>query len=696
MTAQSCELRCTLSVVAEDSTTTLLVDADLIADGVTEVLAHGQPVWAYDLKRIGKINRVLWGWLGLPGDDGGERADPERLPDAPGLAYRWGQFITELLCLAVGRDALARVVEHARSHGPATARIAVRTPGSLAGLPVEAAVWPPGGVQPFYEFGVSVVRVADAVCVSSAGPLPPPSPLAGREGGRYVALVAASAHRSGLDLDAFCAALHDVDRRAGLTTFEEAAPILALKRDDKLGLGAVAVLRKRLLSCDPDLLVCCGHGKRARGWQLGPDMFASGAKLGEAFRGGPGAVVLAMCGSATPGPGEPSAATHVARRGTGITVGFQGRDSPEKHVLLFIRALLRDISAARLASTSLTLLAWERAILAGRDAMGEAGSLPVAILHPALLEGRRATHRPRAPIRRKARDLGRRTTSATPWYVPGQVAWFQQPAPIADEDRDAGSASTAPVLPDETLRIPLPVDVGAVVLVDVSPRLGAPRAENGASPTSLSTEVLDALIEAWPLPEGRSLEVQRTGSAPPVGWATGAAELSAVVRALTWLLEEHPPAPVLALLDELVAAQWGAHDAAARAVRVSDGVSMARFDGWPDVAVIEVGTTPATAELLEKQRALKLSVDHGLVDLIAGVEGDFKALSRLAARHCRAVRDDRSLLLDFRLVLQHDGRIAVPDGAGLAKAAATTGGGWVRMNDMVERAQVDASDLLRD
>lgn len=694
MTAQSCELRCTLSVVAEDASTTLLVDAELIADGVSEVLAHGQPVWAYDLKRIGKINRVLWGWLGLPGDDGGERADPERLPDAPGLAYRWGQFITELLCLAVGRDALGRVVEHARSHGPATARMAVRTPGSLAGLPVETAVWPPCGVQPFYEFGVSVVRVADAVCVSSAGPLPAPSPLVGREGGRYVALAAASAHRSGLDLDAFCGAVHDVDRRAGLTTFEEAAPILALKRDDKLGLDAVAVLRRRLLSCDPDLLVCCGHGKRARGWQLGPDMFVSGRKLGEAFRGGPSAVVLAMCGSATPGPaGEPSTVTHVARRSAGITIGLQGRDSPEPHVLEFVRRLLEDLSAARLADSGLTMLEWERAILAARDAMGEAGILPVAVVHPVLLAARRAENTTYTRAQRTTgRELGRRTATATPWYVPGQVAWFQHPARPPDVLL-AEEISDPP--PTETLRVPLPVDAGAVIVVELARRLGGSQAQNGASPTSLPDGVLRELIANWPLPAGQSLEVQRTGAVPPGGWATGAAELSAVVRALSHLLEERPPQPVLDMLDELVGAEWGAHDAAARAVRISDGVSVARFAGWPDVAVATVDTVPPGAAALEEQRDRVLDADHEVDDLVAGINGDFKALAKLAARHSIAVRDDDALLPEFQWVLQYDNTIAVPDGAELA-AAAPTEGGWVRMKGVVERERADASHWLRD
>lgn len=398
-------------------------------------------------------------------------------------------------------------------------------------------------------------------------PLRPPGALAGSEPGRHVARALAAPARD-LDLDAFVDAVASLEGRRGLRASVVAAA-------DECFAGEFG-------DDHVDLLVCCGHGTRDDGWQL-PCVTLSGEALARHLDGRPAAVILAMCQSAF-------AAARLTASGIGLAVGFQGRDSPEIDVRNFVRETTDALREPLLDGADM-FAAWERALIAGRGRLSHhEGVLPVVVVHPDLLAGvtrarvtnLRTDRPPRAPA------------TARPFYVPGQVCCWREN--------------------ERTLRLPLPVDAGVLLTLRVTTE-----GRRGS-----------ALADAWRLPEHWGLAIECSPPSAVAGWATSSAELSAAIRALSHLLGEPPPDAVLALLDETVARDWGAPDAAPRGIESGSGARVVRFAQWPALDVDATITHQLPGEELRKLRlpalegldaaslATALRESSALLDLING------------------------------------------------------------------------------
>lgn len=533
-------------------------------------------------------------------------ADPQRLPDRD-LARQYGSMFARWL--------------HPLLPTAGVRRITFRPLDDVAAeLPFETLVSPAGDGRPIFADGVSLIRLPRQLVDA----LVPPAPLAGSEPGRHV-VRALAAPAADLDLPEF---VKVVDALAGSRTLRRtivASPDTRFSGefDDE----------------HVDLLVCCGHGTRDQGWLLGQRTLSAGA-LARALRGRPSAMVLAMCQSA-------ATADRLVRSGIALSVGFQGRDSPEIDVRNFVGAALAELREPLLRGGDM-FAAWENALREGRRSMSHAeGVLPVAVAHPDLLAGMRA----RRVTRLESGDQPRRAAVARPFYVPGQVCCW------TEEGR--------------TLRLPVTVDAGAQVRVrlTVDGRRDAPE-----------------LADAWGLPSSWGLIVECKRPPEVEGWATRSAELSAAIRALTHLLDEPPPDAVLALLDAAVARDWGAHDDAPRAIEHATGARVARFTAWPAL-VAEPTVQLSLDDVALKRRAPHPLAGTAAADVEASLQ-DAKSLLRLVDSYQLSVIE--RVPLELRAGRRHH-EVYVPAVAALTQA--DRDGGPILL--AVDRASADAEDELR-
>lgn len=657
------ELRCTVRF--DES---LRLDAELVDEHGSLVVVQDAVLWRPGLRGVGDPGAVLTGWAS--GRTNG-RGSPTRLPDDK-VSRQWGAFLGQALSQAIGGDVLDDLL--IRSSEPsALLRISIRALDPLAGaIPYETLSWrPPDGATSFValheDWRVSIVRVPDSV-----HPLAPrPVTLAGHEP-RELALAILGSEATDLDLD---------DYRVLASYFDaEGGDMARMVRHPQLEFtGGQAELASALREASPDLLVLVGHGSPKDGWRTDTTSIPP-RRLAAILAGGPSTVLLAMCQSGTPRlelglPPEDRwpVAAQLARAGVAQTIAFQGDDSYRDDLVSFAGALFDDLreplGGAVRGEGELTLRDWELAVRAGRRQLGgsaspSCGVMPTLTVHPDLLLGRNA--RPAVRRHRGPRVSGRAT--ATPWYVPGQIA--------------CGSRHGRP------FRVPLPVDVGATVELTLRPEV-----PDDAGASSMTEADLQALRAEWPLPDRVRIQIAMRGQAPPPGWATRSAELGAAIRAIATVLHTSVPPSVCALLDRAVHDDFGAHDGAPRAVHLDSGARLRRFERWPALTVTGAADLPPPRRdeadvLLAPARDRELP-DEEWAKLEAALAGEFQALSEIAAdlrRRLGSPGHDR-----IRSTRAHGGAILVPDVAVLGEPA--TGEGGARLEGVGRRA-TDAPDVL--
>ena len=549
------ELRCALRF--DRSTRELLLDAELFAETEhgreSQVLALSRPVWQ-DLRRpereeeTGAMGRVLAAWL--DGRAPEEQRDPRHLLERP-IAGAWGSFVGHLLARGIGRDTLTTVIE-----GSAHLRVVFEIGDRLVDrIPFETILWPPNANEKplISRAGVTFVRTR---ALPSTGPLPP---LGGREPGAYTILLALTENVASHWRERDLLERHPGPSSSGPALGDLAQPetheFASTRREDTLA--------DRMREVAPDLVVVSGHGvftaqEQAAHLDLGGEL-VPGRDLAAMLRPRPAVVVLAMCGSANSGIEEPSLAAVVADAGVPIVLGFQGATTLMRPTIAFVTTFLerlaqplQELTASGAGDLSLETI--ESALeFALRDDV-----FPVVFVHPNLLAGRTSRM---VPVTRRVQaglDGKRLVTTATPWYVPGQIAVWSNG--------------------NRNLRVPLPVDVGRTVEVALSDD-----GECKAIDLSFGSNVVLELVKAWSL--DCSITVTARGDPVPPHWAARSAELGAVVRAIAFLLRLSPTADVIKMLNREVAADWGAHDAAPRAIDVESGARCGRFRAFPALTV---------------------------------------------------------------------------------------------------------------
>jgi hypothetical protein len=532
--------------------------------------------------------------------------DPGDLPDLD-VATQWGNFVTAFLCDGIGEECVEGLLT--RSLGPdEVVRLVFRAlDPETARIPFETLRWPTRGAQRavLEDEGrnLSIVRTADILRPGL------PAPLGGWDPGWYrVRIVAAPGSRGDPGLTG-AAGLKPGEKRRGLNTVETSV---------KTGFtGAEDELRSVVGEPAPDLVVLAGHGSRGKGMDASAETvprWISGPEIAQAVGCPPSAVVLAMCGSAAAGIDlSPSAAAEIARVGATLVLGFQAAEPAAPHVDQFVDAFVRHVRETILEHGPLvSLVDWERSMIAARADAPAAAVTTVLYVHPSLCAGR-ARVLQGAPARR-GRPLTRtdrqtRAATAIPFYVPGQVVCFEHDG--------------------RTLRVPLPVDIGAVVKVDLGRGASGGVRGTGAVEPSLTVRDLERLARAWDLPTG-DVGVRVESAFGAREWAGGAAELSAVVRALAALLGTRPPDRVLELLDEHVRDEWGAHDGAPRVVDL-EGRRVARFPSWPPLVV-----KPPSRPL--RIPAVVVDIMRDQPATIDSVPGNIEALGRALSGHGGAMK----------------------------------------------------------
>jgi hypothetical protein len=588
------ELRCTVGRGADGQ---LVIRGELVEEGGTVVLADPEPL-------------VM-----------GPASEPDLALDGAGAITIWGHRMGHLLATAVGRDVMGELLRE-----PDELRIVFSAPDAVARqLPFESAAWPPGedDAPTIGSSGVSILRVPDIVRSAI-----PPS-LHAREPGLFKTFtVTASTPGGDFSLGDFIRnvpALSAADARHGTEDVE--AP-------DTFGwmwmpFGTAGVpsdlrdLRRVIQDAGPDLAVLVGHGERDRGWVVGRDRSVRASELGHYLGPYASAFLLVMCASARSTEVSESAALALARSGAAIAIGFQGDRTAVSAAVPFTNAFLgslrTSLAAASKGTDPIGLEDWEAAIAAGRSTMGDSQVLPVAYIHPNLLKYRAETPSVGRVLRRAAASPKLRMASAVPWYVPGQVVCW--------EDDTHG-----------TLRVPLPVDVGALLTIEVVDGRGASTCHG---PVALGASGVDEVLGAWAPRRDWRLEVRLDPPCPPDPWAAKSAELSALVRALAWLLKETPPPYAVALLDEAVRDEWGAHDAAPRAVSTETGRRIYRFAGWPDIGVDprNAGRDPRIPDPVPLVSADPRALLETALDGLAGLR--FLELIRLQLEAVRGHRDTK-------------------------------------------------------
>lgn len=534
----------------------LILDADLVEHGVaggtsTEVLCRGRRVWRRQRSK-GGFGQLALSWIeGELGSDW--EGDVSLLPG--GRRTDWGVLLAQRLADGVGAATMDYLVREAVA--PAThVRLVFRALEERAAqLPVEALVWPAQRSQkPLVADqarSLSVLRVATTVAHDPGGE---PS-VRGREPGLYrVLLLTAPGDAQDFRIGRLGEQLQAAAARHGLA--QVVVPDAWTELDALTPEIATQARRS-------DLVVFTGHGAGPTGLLVRGGRALDGEAVGSALSDGPSVVVLAMCGSGMhSAPGDvkvrASVTEGVARAAVPLTIGLHASKTDFGPVEAFVHKLAERMAQPLLGDT-LSLLDWEQAMRAAQDvAVGQVAA--IAYVHPALLAGSVPSRRtsPRAVT-------SSRSATAVPWYVPGQVALFPRPG----SDRGGG-----------LLRIPLPVDAGVELRVEL---VADGAHQTGGSAVGISD--LARLSGCWGLPTATAIRLATSGVSAPSDWANRSAELSAAVRALMVILGARPPAAVIALVDEAVAADWGAHDAAPRVVDVGSGRRIARFDAWPPLTV---------------------------------------------------------------------------------------------------------------
>jgi hypothetical protein len=624
------ELRCTVYALRGSA---LALDAVLVEPGAdgdrTVVLCHGAEVWAAGDDPDFPVDARLWM---LKGESSPGHPHPGLLP-ASEAALLWGDHLAGCLEAGVGPQVLNHILDELPREEGVHVRVVVRALDPIsARLPFETLVWPrEKRSTPLAGRSISILRTADGL--ASAASVAAPG-LASRDPGRYQpALLAAAGGPSGrVDperlkqiLGAF-AAQGDHGSIAALPSLPDFAGDWSTVRDEL---------------AHTDLLVVCGHGQQDAGLEVGEGN-VDGRALATEIGRHPSAVVLAMCGSAmSMRPSVASPVLELARQGVAIAIGFQGYEVLTDHFADFVRGLTECMQAPLLAACDnprrgVSLLDWEQAIIAGRQAIHGATAAPVVYVHPALLvanQGRNAGMPRRSLLR--TRDFIGGKLLATPWYVPGQIACVQQDG--------------------RGVRLPLPVDTGVQAHVELWGE-GHHAVVAPAGYAAIDDDDVAAVASAWDLHDRVRITVTlslRPGTKRWIsGWANRSAELSALIRAVAHITRIPPTGAVLDLLDEAVRLDWGAHDASARPVDIATGRRLPGLGRWPAIEVDwkkfqRVGSLPDQLQSLRKTPPL---VDWPLVHLAQKGKLDPRALRNLLRAQRMSACANRTTPLSLRTV----------------------------------------------
>lgn len=660
----------------------LRLDAELIsenADGSfsSELLAAGAVAWSPFKRPDVGFDADAKKWLALEDPEMKDQPltdwelDPANFPDGRAMEA-WGMFIASCLKKAAGAAILDQVIRDAAADPNRHVRLVFTAlDHESSRLPVETLIWPTDtrvAVVATPDRRVSVIRTADALDRHTS--VTPPT-VGARDPGRYSAVVLRAGDDAsfGSEFDDALRAFRSSNERS-LKDFGE----------DSAGWAHA------------DLLLLCAHGSASAGFQtrsgiVGDERFERGLSDAAA------AVILAMCGSALPGASlnRPSLALRLARRGVPLIVGFQGKQTfVEPVVQPVVRRLgetLGPLLAVERADARVSLISWEDALIdARRDTSAQA--TPVVHVHPALLSGR-VSELPDAArwARPRGERIGSVSLTATPWYVGGQVAC------VADGDG--------------YLRMPLPVDVGARLQVDIGPGHANSLHHGDRLRLSLTTDDLEHVLNAWGI-AGASLRValidplaSHDHEQSLATWARHSAELSAVVRAIaaSGLVHPSPPRAVLRLLDSAVAGDWGAHDAAPRLVN-ANGSAVRRFARWPRVAIRLRGVrgdahraTPVP-EALRTHPPLSPPINGSLGVVAAALESG-PAFAQMVTGQLAAVRKRREALPpNIRSAIQLDPTFVVLPSVAELIIGSGSDDGYVRHADLAEAAGRGAPEEL--
>ena len=636
------ELRCTTWF--DGLTLRMDVEQVSLRDGrvAIEALAMGAAAW--DVGDSDRFNDAVASWLG--GREAAWEADPERIPDGH-ATVQWTKAIGKAVENAVGPEPLAEILV---TDPPEGTRIVFRAlDHHSARLPVEAFGWPvDDGALPLVATPgnrVSVIRVADRL--RRDADLNPS--LATRDPGwfRTLLLSPAGGARDEVLVKPALKSLEPLDGTNGAVE-----PVEFSSGSDEL--------QQRVDLAD--LVAVCGHGEGHLGADAGNEARLDGRSLAKLAPGGPYAVALAMCGSAMSGQGErqASVALEVARTGVPLVIGFQGKRVMLDRMNPFL-ACLADRLATSIASEAtgdektLSLKFWETAIHEARGKIPEGASAPVVYVNPALLHARHAG-RTRSRRHRPVRSPESATSAvATLWHVPGQLICFE----------DGG----------RLLRVPLPVDTGSEVQVEGG--AGEFGVRSSGRDALLTAADLEAVAETWPLPKGSGLTATFTAEVEDdedqvARWACYSAELSGVIRAVSHLTGSAPSAEILEMLDDAVRDDWGAHDAAPRAIELETGRRVRRFAAWPPLAASPVhvreGSGAKLKALLERPPLAK-ELDRPWAKVTEALSQPANLLALARAQRASVSKADNTPP-QIRNALQAD-VLVIP---GAARIEAATGG----------------------
>ena len=294
----------------------------------------------------------------------------------------------------------------------------------------------------------------------------------------------------------------------------------------------------------------------------------SSEKLSDLLAGRPALAVIAACGSGHSDTGA-STVLQAARTGLAVAVGFEGSHAFVSTVVDFLGVAL---AAARAPSSVGVARAWELQLADARVRLQSLGGLPVAYVHPSLLEPGR---RPRSL--RSHRRAASRTVTVPVWRVPGQVACWRDDARL--------------------MRVPLAVDVGQRIELS----LGAPRAQLAGRHWAVELEELEELAAVMGARSGEhiyarlfdtlSSEAARTPHSD--GWARRSGQLVALGRALAAALATTMSPRARAYLSVCVRADFGAYEGRPHVVDVESGAFIRTIGGdWPALHVAPQACAP--------------------------------------------------------------------------------------------------------